>query len=942
MPNYRYPELSEKNFFIAGDKEQFLSYQNVNKYKIHNDKILKYSEHLKIKWDGYKNINYVDTHNTFLYIYNKFKKGIYVRIVNNKLDCFLPFVKKIFKNEWSDKIKVNPLKYKSIYDLLQKVTLDSGYTFKPNRVKPLNKWYANNCMFRYDYNDTFSNLKSLKTMLEHVCNNHIVPDVEFFINKRDFPILKKDRTEPYDHLYGSNNQKLKSHNYDKYIPILSMVSNDKFADIPMPTYECWNHKQIINNYKWEEKIPIAIFRGSSTGVGVDEKTNMRLKAVLISNHCEHIDAEITKWNIRIKKSINSEYIDSIDMNRMKKMNIYKNNVYVLHGGTLKHGLLMSKNNGISKVKLVNTNQILNHVKGYRIRSYYYMKKELQAKYKYILHIPGNVEAFRLSSELSIGSCILLVKNDYSMWFSKYLKEYVHYVPVKSDLSDLEKQVNWCLKNDNKCKQIAIESVNFHTKYLSKNNISKYLCDTMWSISDSVGNYNETIDYFEKQNEYEKTILKNDKETKVTNIDKKSIEVIHKTKKKRSLVELIGSTIVKKSHPQSTHETFIGLKCINRILENIPHFSKTYHHNNFTNYVLTEYIDGLRFSDWIRLHFDWNNYIHILYMVSISMNYAFEYFGFIHWDLTPNNILIKTLDNPIDIIYPNGIVIKTYVVPIIIDYNTSHFIYNNRHIGTMNPFRYSSSNDIRMLILTSIDIILNYQKNISITTLFRFLNTNLTDSESINLYVQDERKYENMLDYRENDSDCKISFKTFIHFLEKNFNTELDMIIVKKNTKSLVTNYNMEWKLFVCYHNFLQRKIPVYNDIISSYKVVYTLESMLNGLYLSIPDEIMYCACIDKLTKYFNKNIKKNNENIFNKLNKNFLTCSIYDITTNLVNSSNDKSINMLLNIIKYIGEILLYSKQSKHFKILKKDKWLNNTQTLFNYCLNINTLKQLE
>jgi hypothetical protein len=940
MPNYRYPELSDKEFFISGDKEQFLSNQYSTKYNIHNSNILKYPNYLKICWDGYKNLNYIDTYNTFLYIYDKFKKGIYVRILNNKLECFLPFVKRNFKNEWSDRIKVNPLKYKSINELLEKVTIDAGYSFKENRIRPINKWYANNCMFRYDYNDTFNNLKSIKEILEYVCANYQVPNIEFFINKRDFPILKKDGTEPYEHLYGSVKHKLKSHNYKKYTPILSMVNNDSFADIVIPTYECWYHKPIITNYKWEEKIPIAIFRGTSTGPGIDEKTNMRIKAVLISNYSKNIDAEITKWNNRIKKNINSEYIDSIDMERMKKLNIYKNDVWVLHNGNLKHGKLLSKKKGISVVKLVSNNLILNHVKGYRIRSFFYMKKELQAKYKFILHIPGNVEAFRLSSELSIGSCILMVQSEYKMWFSKYLKEYVHYVPVKGDLSNLEEQVSWCLKNDNECKQIAINSLTFYNKYLNKKTISKYLCDTLWSISDSVGNYNHTIHYFEKQNDYEKNILENTKD-KLININNNNIKIIHKTKRKRSLVELVDGNYAKKTHPQSIHETFIGLKCINKILEKVPHFLKTYYHKDFKDYVLTEYVDGVRFSTWIMKYFNWDSYIHILYMISLSMDYSFKYFGFIHWDLTPNNILIKKLDKPIEIVYPSGITISTTIIPIIIDYNTSHFIYNERHIGTINPFRYSSSNDIRMLILTSIDILLTYQKQTDIVKIFSFLNKNLTDIESINSYVQDERKYENMLDYKQ-DKNNVISFDSFINFLENNFDNELSTLICKKQTNNNLFQYNMSWTLFVCYHNFLHRDIPVYNDILSSYKTVYMLESLLNGLYTKYPDKILYGACIDKLTKYFNKNIKKINENIFNKLNKNILNCSIYSITTNLVNIAQKKSVNYLLDIVKNMGEILSYSKRSTHFNILTKDYWIKDTESIINYCLNLNTLNTLK
>ena len=45
---------------------------------------------------------------TFRYLFNKFKKGIFVKIVDNKLKVFLPFSKYNFHNEWTDRIKVDP------------------------------------------------------------------------------------------------------------------------------------------------------------------------------------------------------------------------------------------------------------------------------------------------------------------------------------------------------------------------------------------------------------------------------------------------------------------------------------------------------------------------------------------------------------------------------------------------------------------------------------------------------------------------------------------------------------------------------------------------------------------------------------------------------------------------------------------------------------------
>ena len=127
-----------------------------------------------------------------------------------------------------------------------------------------------------------------------------------------------------------------------------MVSHHDFADIAMPTHECWKHQAVKSDCSWEKKISKAVFRGTNTGVGLDETTNMRIKAVHLSNQYNFIDAEITKWNNRLKKNIDSEYVDTINMNRMRRLNIYKNKIWVLHNGKYHIGLLLGKSNGISQ------------------------------------------------------------------------------------------------------------------------------------------------------------------------------------------------------------------------------------------------------------------------------------------------------------------------------------------------------------------------------------------------------------------------------------------------------------------------------------------------------------------------------------------------------------------------------------------------------------------
>ena len=67
--------------------------------------------------------------------------------------------------------------------------------------------------------------------------------------------------------------------------------------------------------------------------------------------------------------------------------------------------------------------------------------------------------FRLTKELSMGCCILLVESEYKLWYHHLLIPYKHYVPIKKDLSDLIERIKWCKENDLKCKEIAKNSKN---------------------------------------------------------------------------------------------------------------------------------------------------------------------------------------------------------------------------------------------------------------------------------------------------------------------------------------------------------------------------------------------------------------------------------------------------------------------------------------------------
>ena len=65
---------------------------------------------------------------------------------------------------------------------------------------------------------------------------------------------------------------------------------------------------------------------------------------------------------------------------------------------------------------------------------------------------------------------------------------VHFVPIKSDLTDLIEKINWCKNNDDKCKEIASNAFKFYEEYCSKESMIDYMENVFIKINDKFKNY----------------------------------------------------------------------------------------------------------------------------------------------------------------------------------------------------------------------------------------------------------------------------------------------------------------------------------------------------------------------------------------------------------------------------------------------------------------------
>jgi hypothetical protein len=97
------------------------------------------------------------------------------------------------------------------------------------------------------------------------------------------------------------------------------------------------------------------------------------------------------------------------------------------------------------------------------------------QYKYLLLIDGNSAAYsRAYWQLFSNSAIIKQDSDAVQWYSKALRPYVHYIPVRSDLSDLVDVIDWAMQHDDQAKEISVEAQNFAHKNLTYFHVMQYM------------------------------------------------------------------------------------------------------------------------------------------------------------------------------------------------------------------------------------------------------------------------------------------------------------------------------------------------------------------------------------------------------------------------------------------------------------------------------------
>ena len=407
------------------------------------------------------------TYNTIEYVLDQFHKCLFIQILNNKIYTFAVINRydRQFSLDLAKRLNhsLSETKYKSIDGLVEDLQRTRFKKYKMIKRQEDSIYFTNCGLHLWEFKDRKEDLAYDRVyayfyhLLEQLLATRKINDTEFLYNSRDQSMLLKDgESSPHYNILGSFTSALKK-KYKPFIPILNFNKHKRFADTAVPTSDDWeivSNKIFLGecrdmymtaksqiNTDYDSKIPTAMFRGGATGCGTTIKNNPRLKAAYLTmKYYKHpkygvnndfdshlyLDAQLVSFKTHARKHYSDKYIKVIDPASMK--------------------LKLSK-----KIPLATI-----------------------SNYKYILSIEGHVAQFRLTLELSYNSVILLVKSDQYIWYQPLLKPWVHYVPVKADLSDVMEKIHWCKMNDDKCKVIARNAYDFYLKYINEQSVFDYM------------------------------------------------------------------------------------------------------------------------------------------------------------------------------------------------------------------------------------------------------------------------------------------------------------------------------------------------------------------------------------------------------------------------------------------------------------------------------------
>lgn len=361
---------------------------------------------------------------TLGYLWHVCRCGIYVRVAESQLLDFVPFVNLKFKNWWN------------LHNLLPRDR--DKWPEEALKGSPLDEWWCNAGLlctggrFR-GWGTSF--LAGYVTLLRAVAER-VPEETIVFLNKRDFPNVRRDGKDPYGATFFGRRAKVVK-NLERLRPILSGYTGDLFSDIPFPLIQDYEGPAPIDETKeefelrWRERRRCAVFRGSVTGCGVTNADNPRLALVNIicRDDDDLFDVQLTGRNDRLRKHPND-----------------------------------------NKLRVPP-----------RIRRGNFLSIEEQAKCQMAIYVEGHSAASRMGRLLREGFCVLAIRTWIApadkLFFFDLLIDREHL--IWCTLEELPALVrHYATDGNDEARAIAWNARQFHAKYLTKEAIENYAVQTL--------------------------------------------------------------------------------------------------------------------------------------------------------------------------------------------------------------------------------------------------------------------------------------------------------------------------------------------------------------------------------------------------------------------------------------------------------------------------------
>jgi hypothetical protein len=269
-------------------------------------------------------------------------------------------------------------------------------------------------------------------MLQETLKTNVIGDCDFILNVRDFPKLRNDGKDPDHGVHGvlASKETPVMEGYEmpmidgerRTIPFLGFNTHNDYADIPIVDPDTWvsayggffgdrssgnegpasTNDWNITPEVWERRNAKAVFRGSATGYGSGGDDNQRLHlAEMFPDGDTHVDFAITSGAVRDRKT------DSRGMRYIVPSDIADR----VPEAKMTTSAMIEKRKRLP----VSAGQEAYEREGLL---------EGQDQNRMVLYVDGNAGAYRYTSLMRSGFCILKVDSlvGYEMWMYKSLKE----------------------------------------------------------------------------------------------------------------------------------------------------------------------------------------------------------------------------------------------------------------------------------------------------------------------------------------------------------------------------------------------------------------------------------------------------------------------------------------------------------------------------------------